>query len=136
MVKYEMSGKTIFDGASPKTQSIDAVKALLAWRGRGSDPLPSDVSLDNGRVVLVLSNKKDVYYVVTPKACSCPSQTYRGGPCKHQRRYFPGPQKSREELEAEGERELAGQQEGIRPEGKWPHGCNGPVNMPDAKVVA
>ena len=42
----------------------------------------------SGEIVLVISNNKDRYYVVTPKACSCPSFTYRGGPCKHQRKYF------------------------------------------------
>ena len=42
----------------------------------------------SGEIVLVISNNKDRYYVVTPKACSCPSFTYSGGPCKHQRKYF------------------------------------------------
>jgi len=40
---------------------------------------------------------------VTAKSCSCPAATYHHGPCKHQRKYFPQPKKSREELEAEGE---------------------------------
>jgi len=30
---------------SPKTQSIDAVKTLLAFVGRASSPLPTDVTL-------------------------------------------------------------------------------------------
>jgi hypothetical protein len=47
----------------------------------------------SGEMVLVLSNKKDSYYVVTPKTCSCPAATYRPGQCKHQRRYFPEPKK-------------------------------------------
>jgi len=72
----------------PVTQSVDAIKTLLAYVGRASDPLPTDVTLDNGRMVLVLSNKKDCYYVVTQKACSCPAASYHHGPCKHQRRYF------------------------------------------------
>ena len=74
--------------SGPTTQSIDAIKSLLAYVGRASDPLPTDVSLENGRLVLVLSNKKDVYYTTTTKACSCPSATYHGGRCKHQRKYF------------------------------------------------
>jgi len=38
----------------------------------------------------MLSNKKDAYYVVTPKACSCPAAAYHPGqPCKHQRKFFP-----------------------------------------------
>ena len=86
-----MNGKNILEGHfGPVTQSIDAVKSLLAFVGRSSDPLPSDVSMDNGRLVLVLNNKKDAYYVTTSGACSCPSAIYRhNGPCKHQRRYFP-----------------------------------------------
>ena len=83
-----MSGRTLIQMESPKTQSIDAVKALLSWRGIASDPLPREVSLD-GRLVLVLSNKKDAYYVTTPKSCSCPSATYNPGkPCKHMTAYF------------------------------------------------
>lgn len=84
--------KTIFDGASPKTQSVEAVKALLTWRGRATDPMPSTIEFANegeeSRLVLVLSNKRNSYYVVTPAKCSCPSQTYRGGPCKHMRKHF------------------------------------------------
>jgi hypothetical protein len=85
-----MSGKLNFQVESPKTQSIDSVKALLAWKGHPFNPLPTDVSLDNGRLMLVLNNKKDAYYVTTPRTCSCPSATYRPGQtCKHQRKYFP-----------------------------------------------
>jgi hypothetical protein len=85
-----MYGKNLLEGRNgPVTQSIDAVKSLLAFVGRASDPLPTDVSLDNGRVVLVLSNKKDAYYCLTAKACSCPANAYHPGqPCKHQRKYF------------------------------------------------
>jgi len=89
-----MSGKTILEVESPKTQSIEAVRALLAYVGRGFDPMPSEVSLSDGRLMLVLSNKKDCFYVVTKSACSCPSATYRPGrPCKHQRKFFPEPAK-------------------------------------------
>ena len=96
------TGKLVCE--SPKTQSIDAVKALLAFKKVACNPLPQEVSLDDGRLVLVLNNKKDAYYVVTPMGCSCPAATYHPGqPCKHSRKYFPQPQKSREELEAEGE---------------------------------
>ena len=85
-----MREKLIYENETPKTQSVEAVKALLAFVGRGSDPLPSEISLQDGCVVLVLSNKKDAYYCVTAKACSCPSAMYRPGKsCKHQRKYFP-----------------------------------------------
>jgi hypothetical protein len=54
--------------------------------------------------VLVLSNKKDAYYTVTSRACSCPAATYNPGKsCKHSRKYFPQPKKITEELVAEGE---------------------------------
>ena len=91
---------------SPKTQSAEAIKSLLTWKKVSSDPLPEFVEMGEGdnRLVLVLSNKKDAYYTVTAKSCSCPAATYHPGTrCKHQRKYFPQPKKSREELEAEGE---------------------------------
>jgi hypothetical protein len=83
-----MPGRTIIKMQNPVTQTIDAIKSLLAFVGRASNPLPSDVSLENGRLVLVLSNKKDAYYTVTEKKCSCPAATYHQGPCKHQRKFF------------------------------------------------
>jgi hypothetical protein len=114
-----MSGKTIVDGASQKTQSVEAVKALLTWKGRAVDPLPSVVAFANegeeGRLMLVLSGDKKSYYVTTERACSCPSATYHQGPCKHQRKYFG----------AKLEQVTTGS---IRPEGKWTGGMNGPVD--------
>jgi hypothetical protein len=84
-----MSGKNLLEGRTgPITQSIDAVKSLLAWKGHPVSPLPSDVTLDNGRLILVLSNKKDAYYTCTSRACSCPGNQFRHN-CKHMRRYFP-----------------------------------------------
>jgi hypothetical protein len=114
-----MSGKNLLEGRTgPITQSVDAVKALLSWKKIASNPLPADVSLDNGRLVLVLSNKKDVFYTVTATKCSCPAATYHSGqPCKHQRKHFP-----QEQVVAVAE------SESIRPEGKWPGGMNGPVD--------
>ena len=119
MVKYEMLGKNLLEGRTgPITQSVEAVKVLLTWKGHPINPLPADVSLDNGRLVLVLSNKKDVFYTVTPTKCSCPAATYNPGqPCKHQRKHF------RAKLE-----QTATASESIRPEGKWPGGLNGPVD--------
>jgi len=74
-----MTERTIIQMQNPVTQSIDAVKSLLTWRGRGTDPMPATVEFvqeGEGCVVLVLSNKKDSYYVVTPAKCSCPAATY------------------------------------------------------------
>ena len=117
-----MDGKNLLEGRTgPISQSIEAVKSLLTWRGRGTDPMPSTLEFINegegSRLVLVLSNKKDSYYVVTPAKCSCPAATYHPGqPCKHQRKYFPQPK-----------REVA-EPSSIRPECKWPGGLNGPVD--------
>jgi len=114
--------------SGPVTQSRDAVKTLLAFVGRASDPLPTDVSLDNGRMVLVLSNKKDCYYVVTQKECSCPAAIYNHGKaCKHQRKYFA------EQIAKPATQEPV---DSIRPDGKWPGGHNGPVDSDQIKVVA
>ena len=69
-------------------------------------------------MVLVLSNKKDAFYTVTAKACSCPAQTFSPGQaCKHMRKHFPQPVRTLN---------LADE---IKPAGKWPHGLNGPVNL-------
>lgn len=116
-----MFGKNLLEGRTgPVTQSVEAVKALLTWKGCAFDPLPSVVEFANdgeeSRLVLVLSNKKNGYYTVTAKACSCPSATYRPGqPCKHQRKHFG----------AKLEQAMTGS---IRPEGKWAGGYNGPVD--------
>jgi hypothetical protein len=117
-----MPGKNLLEGRNgPVTQSVDAIKSLLAYMGRASDPMPSDISLNNGHLVLVLSNKKDAYYTCTATACSCPSAAYRPGQtCKHQRRYFPQVAKP-----------AATASESIRPTVGWigPDGqkANGPV---------
>jgi len=121
-----MSEKNLLDKvrSGPVTQSLDAVKILLSFVGIASDPMPSDVTLDNGRMVLVLSNKKDCYYVVTQKACSCPAASYHHGPCKHQRKYFP---------QAETTKPVSAN-DSIKPVATWPGGHNGPVED-DLKAV-
>lgn len=152
-----MEIKALQDSGSPITQSIEAVKSLLAYVGRASNPLPTFLELPDKRCILVLSNKKDAYYTVTPESCSCPSATYRPGkPCKHQRRYFPGattasksqiqPMTMAETLE-EHDRNLPKlpksyqrmvraareepieDSESIRPAEKWAGGFNGPVDQ-------
>jgi len=87
-----MAENTIISIEKPQTQTVEAVKALLSWRGRAADPLPSFIEMGEGegKVVLVLSNKKDSYYTVTARDCSCPAAIYNHGKaCKHQRKYFP-----------------------------------------------
>jgi hypothetical protein len=65
-----MIERALSNRASPKTQSIDAVKALLALKKVSSDPLPEFVVMDKEdlRLVLVLSNKRDCYYVTSARA--------------------------------------------------------------------
>jgi len=136
-----LSGKVLCE--SPKTQSSEAIKGLLAWKKISCDPLPEFVEVGDGdsRLVLVLSNKKDAYYTVTANGCSCPAATYHHGPCKHQRKYFPQPKKSREELEAEGEAILEAHHNTAKrlarpPDSSirdnlpgWPGGAHGPVEV-------
>ena len=124
------ASKTILRVEKPVTQTLEAVKALLAWKGRASDPLPEFVEMGEGesRLVLVLSNKKDVYYTVTARDCSCPAAYYnRGKPCKHQRRYFPEQQTTTKSAAAIKQPN----------HGAW-HGHNGPIiedgERPAAKV--
>jgi len=120
-----MQSKVLVQLENPVTQTADAVKAFLTWKGRAVDPMPSVIEFmqEEGRMVLVLSNKKDSYYVVTEKTCSCPSQTYRGGRCKHIRKHFP--QEPAVTVADSGS---------IRPIAKWPGGLNGPVD--ELKAVA
>jgi hypothetical protein len=132
-----MAGKIILEMESPKTQSVEGVRALITFHNHGEAPaeMPAFYRL-TAEMVLVQSNKGDVYYVVTPKSCSCPAKTYGPGkPCKHQRRYFPQP-KSQAARDAEVEAELAKERgakrlarpvDSIRPTEKW-HGHNGPVS--------
>jgi len=115
-------GRIIFDG-DIKTQSIAAVKGMIEFLT--SEPvreLPAEIPAFHrlsAELVLVLSNKKDAYYVTTAKACSCPAATYHPGqPCKHQRKYFPTKPEPVRTLNLADE---------IRPAGKWAGGHNGPV---------
>ena len=118
-----MNGNNLLEGRTgPVTQSLDAIKSLLAYVGRSADPLPADVSLDNGRLVLILSNKKDAYYTCTAAKCSCPGNQFRHN-CKHMRKYFPVA-KVEQPTEAES----------IRPTGKWPGSMNGPVDKIPGEV--
>lgn len=121
-----MTGRILLDGANPQTQTVAAVKALLAWRGRASDPLPEFVELNsNGsRCVLVLSNKKDCYYVTTAADCSCPAHNWHPGQrCKHQRKHFP---------EQQTAKPAAIKQPNA---GSW-HGANGPIIAPEETRAA
>ena len=126
--------------SSPVTQSREAVEQLIRYHNHGQQPVEMpDFYRLTGEMVLVLNNKKDAYYVTTPHSCSCPAATYHPGkPCKHSRKYFPQPKKSREELEAEGEAILEAHHNAVKrlarpPEDLraslpgWPEGAHGPV---------
>jgi hypothetical protein len=123
-----MSARTIINQEKPQTQTVDAIKALLSWRGRASDPLPSFLEMGEGdnRLVLVLSNKNDCYYTVTGKDCSCPAAIYHRGPCKHQRKHFA------EQIAKPAASKLGS----IRPAGKWAGGMNGPVDPDELRRPA
>ena len=103
---------------APVTQSTAAVVELLNFLGKTSNPLPEAVELPS--MALVLSNRKDVFYVTTANSCSCPSASYRPGQkCKHSRKYFPQPKKDVDAPDIV---------DSIKPAGKWPGGFNGPVD--------
>ncbi len=114
--------------ASPVTQSREAVKQLITYHNHGVEPqeMPDFYRL-TGEMVLVLNNKKDSYYVTTPRSCSCPAATYNPGqPCKHSRKYFPQPKREViAEEPTEGARRLA------RPEAFKPFDT-----LPGEQVVA
>jgi len=118
-----MAGRTLIEMHNPVTQSVAAVKALLTWKGRAIDPLPSVVEFardgKEGRTMLVLSGDKKSYYVTTARACSCSARTDRpGAPCQHQRKYF-------------GAKQDQATVGSIRPTGRWagPNGvkASGPL---------
>ena len=112
-----MERRILVSAEKVQTQTVEAIKSLLAWRGRASDPLPQFVEMGEGesRLVLVLSNKKDAYYTTTAAECSCPARSWHpNGPCKHMRRYF---------SEQQTAKPAAIRQPNA---GRW-HGHNGPV---------
>ena len=130
-----MAGNTLIQVESPKTQSIDGVKSLLAYVGRSSDPMPIFVELKGG-VRLTKSSKGDCYYCTTPTDCSCKARTFNPGtPCKHMKALQAGNsvEASRAQATAYQARQRAARLkptepvDSIRPAGKWASGHNGPV---------
>lgn len=77
-----MSGRVLFDGVGPKSQPIDAVKAMIEFfDGKACERLPGKVQLANGWQ-LTKSSKGDCYYTTSREACSCKGFQYRCR-CKH-----------------------------------------------------
>ena len=117
--------KTRIVSEAPVTQATTAVVSLLKYLGKSIDPLPDAVELSS--MALVLSNKKDVYYVTAANSCSCPSAAYRPGQkCKHQRQYFPGIDAAKEVARDDTD--------SLHPIEKWPGGFNGPVDLESIKA--
>ena len=77
-----MSGKIIFEGTNPVTQTIESGKALASFLGM-KEELPVVISLANG-ARLTLCSKKDCYYFTSEKGCTCKAGTY-GRLCKHRK---------------------------------------------------
>jgi len=127
-----MPEKILAQIETPVTQSTEAVRALLKFYSHGQEvaELPPFYRL-GAEMVLVISNKGDVYYVTTPRNCSCPAQSYNPGqPCKHMRLYFPAQKAEAPILDEShvGPLKLAQPpKDSIQPESKWPGGFNGPV---------
>ena len=104
------------------SQNVETVVELSKFLGKPSNLLPEAVELSG--MVLVLSNRRDVYHVTTANSCSCPSAFYRPGQrCKHQRKYFPQSKKSQADIEKGSDEELARLHKA-----KWASGRNGPVD--------
>ena len=76
-----MSGN-LLEGLSTVTQSVEAGKALARFLGM-KEELPETIALANG-ARLTLSSKKDCYYYVSEKGCTCKAGQY-GRTCRHRR---------------------------------------------------
>ncbi len=71
--------ENLLEEITPKTQSVEAGKALAQFLGL--EELPEIIPLaDESR--LVLSKKRDCYYVATSQGCSCRAGQY-GKACRH-----------------------------------------------------
>ena len=72
----------LLEGLSPVTQTVDSGKALAKFLGM-KEELPKIIALANG-ARLTLSSKKDCYYYVSEKGCTCKAGTY-GRICRHRK---------------------------------------------------
>jgi hypothetical protein len=117
--------------ASLATQSRETVQSLITYHNHGIPPaeMPPFYRL-TADMVIVASSKGDVYYMTTPRSCTCPSATYRPGRlCKHSLRYFP---ESMRKAATDRQHSPASQVEeagSIRPAANWAGGLNGPFSL-------
>ena len=72
----------MLDGLNPVTQTIESGKALARFLGM-KEELPEIIALANG-ARLVLSKKRDCYYFVSEKGCTCKAGIY-GRICRHRK---------------------------------------------------
>ena len=77
-----MSGNLLDGMVGPTTQTIDSGKALAKFLGM-EEELPESIALANG-ARLVLSKKRDCFYFVSEKGCTCRAGTY-GRICRHRK---------------------------------------------------
>lgn len=75
-----MAGNLLEGMNGSTTQTIDSGKALARFLGI-KEELPETIALANG-ARMILSSKKDCYYVTTTQNCTCKGFTYRRT-CKH-----------------------------------------------------
>jgi hypothetical protein len=117
--------KVLIEKEALFTQSVKLVVDLLNYIGISADPLPDSMKLPG--LMLVLSEKEDCYYSVSSRGCSCPAKHWQPGKvCKHQRRHFPVANLKRQNTTDTLNQTVS---ESIKPEGKWPGGHNGPVEV-------
>lgn len=149
-----MYKNTEMNGKASVTQSAEAVVSLLKYLGKPIEPLPEVVELPG--MVLVLASKRNMFYAVTEQHCSCPSFAFRGGPCKHQRKYFSESNIKRQSLAetldeadknldrmpkryrsmvlaARNAAEAEDDPDSVMPRVRWAGGFNGPV---DPEIIA
>jgi len=119
------------------TQESKAVKVLIEFvTGKPCKELPASFALANG-AQLTKSSKGDIYYMTTPKLCSCPGFIYHHS-CKHvkalqsdtietSRDQAKAYQARQRELRAKSKAALPKAVDTIRPNEKWAGGHNGPV---------
>ncbi len=82
LTKSTPSSRIAFENSAPVTQELAAGLALARYLGI-DEALPERIPLWGGSQ-LTLSSKKDVYYMTTLKACSCPAGQHHRI-CKHVR---------------------------------------------------
>ncbi len=121
-----MIGETTMTGdlipQMPVTQTIESGKALAKFLGL-TEETPEIITLAGG-ARLVLSSKKDAYYMTTAKGCSCKAGQY-GRMCKHRKPEGNHPSKAaiyqarQREMRARAKAGLIAPVDSLMPEGSF-----------------